>query len=295
MGRVRDAMTLVGEFYDAINRGDAAEVAGFYDDVCQVELAFDGDVEPRHGRSAVGAGWRDEFETLAPALPDGQRYAVTRIGGIETGWGWVRADWTRGRRPRTGGAARIESGYTYFWIEDGRIRRQRTIVGATRPASPASTSTAGTPGTVADGRRYPVKPVVGVGAVVFNGDGDVLLVRRKQEPLALQWSLPGGGLEAGESLQAGTAREVLEETGLHVTVGPLVEAFDRILLDDAANVRYHFVLVDYLCQWTGGTPRPQSDVSDCAWAPLDALDRFGLAEKPREVIMRAAAMAGTRR
>lgn len=283
--RPRDAMTLVGEFYDAVNRGDAAEVASFYDEACQVELTFDGDTAPRRGRDAVASAWREEFSTSAPALPGQRRYDVTRIGGIETGWGWVRADWTRGRRTADA-TPRIEAGYAYFWIEDGRIVRQRTIVGATRPGSaPAAPA--------ADDRRYPVKPVVGVGAVIFNAHGDVLLVRRKHEPLAHQWSLPGGGLDAGETLQAGTAREVLEETGLTVTVGPLIEVFDRILLDDQANVRYHFVLVDYLCHWTGGTPRPESDVSECAWARLDGLDRYALAEKPREVIARAAAMART--
>lgn len=282
--RARDAMTLVGEFYAAVNRSDAAEVASFYDATCQVELTFDGDTAPRRGRDAVTAGWRDEFAAWAPALPGDRRYDVTRIGGIETGWGWVRADWVRGRR-RPDGPPQIDAGYAYFWIEDGRIERQRTIVGAARPA----TVNAAAP--VDDARRYPARPVVGVGAVIFNDRGEVLLVRRKHEPLALQWSLPGGGLDPGETLQAGTAREVMEETGLAVTVGPLVEVFDRILLDDGANVRYHFVLVDYLCHWTGGTPRPASDVSACAWVRLDNLDAYGLAEKPRDVIARAAAMA----
>jgi ADP-ribose pyrophosphatase YjhB (NUDIX family) len=283
-------MTLVGEFYESVNRGDAAEVASFYDDACQVELTFDGDTAPRCGRDRVAEGWRDEFAVSAPALPGDRRYDVTRVGGIETGWGWVRADWTRGRQA-AGAPPRVESGYAYFWIEDGRIVRQRTIVGVSRPvaAPPAAASSP-------DGRRYPARPVVGVGAVIFNDRGEVLLVRRKHEPLALQWSLPGGGLDPGETLQAGTAREVLEETGLTVTVGPLIEVFDRILLDDEANVRYHFVLVDYLCHWTGGTPRPASDVSECVWAPVEppgALDRFGLAEKPRDVIARAVVLART--
>ena len=97
-----------------------------------------------------------------------------------------------------------------------------------------------------DGRQYPERPIVGVGAVIVQ-DGKVLVVKRKYEPLAGQWSLPGGTLELGETLQEGVAREMREETGLEVEVGPVIEVFDRIMTDDARRVRYHFVLVDYLC------------------------------------------------
>jgi len=85
-------------------------------------------------------------------------------------------------------------------------------------------------------RQYPNSPVVGVGAVIVQ-DGVVLLVRRRYEPLAGQWSLPGGRLELGETLEAGLAREMLEETGLEVEVGPVIDVFDRILLDPERRVR----------------------------------------------------------
>ena len=78
--------------------------------------------------------------------------------------------------------------------------------------------------------------------------GKVVLVKRRFEPLAGQWSLPGGRLELGETLEAGLAREMLEETGLEVEVGPVVDVFDRILLDPERKVRYHYVLIDYLCR-----------------------------------------------
>ena len=132
--------------------------------------------------------------------------------------------------------------------------------------------------------------MVGVGGVIFNEGGEVLLVKRRHEPLALQWSVPGGGLDSGETLESGTAREIKEETGLIVEVGPLVEVFDRILLDENANVRYHFVLVDYLCRPIGGILDAQSDVSECAWVALDRLTEVSMAEKPRDVILRAAVM-----
>lgn len=283
----RDAMTLVSELFAAINRDDVTVVARFYADDCIVELVFADDEPMQRGREAVAAAWAREQVARVGALAGGRRYDVTRIGGIETGWGWVRADFTRGLRDVATGVETSERGYSYFWIEDGAIRRQRTIMrGAAEPPNSASEATAPVP----QGRRYPAKPVMGVGGVIFNDRGEVLLVKRKYEPLALQWSVPGGGLDSGETLEAGTAREILEETGLVVEVGPLVEVFDRILLDEDANVRYHFVLVDYLCRPIGGMLLAQSDVSECAWVPLDRLTEYAMAEKPRDVIARAARM-----
>ncbi len=113
-------------------------------------------------------------------------------------------------------------------------------------------------------RKYPPRPVVGVGAVVVHEER-VVLIKRKYEPLAGQWSLPGGTLELGESLEAGVAREIHEETGLDVEVGPVVEVFDRILLDAQGRVQYHFVLVDYLCRPVGGQLQAGSDVDDAVW------------------------------
>lgn len=286
-------MTLVGELFAAINHGALDAVARMYAADCIVELVFAG-TEPLHrGRSAVAAAWTHEHASYEGALSGGRRYDVGRVAGIETGWGWVRADFLRGLRHVATGVESLERGYSYFWIEDGAIRRQRTILqGAPRQAvQSAPTVPAVAPADAAPTlRRYPVKPVVGVGAVIFNDGGEVLLVKRKHEPLALQWSLPGGGLESGETLEAGTAREVLEETGLVVDVGPLVEVFDRILLDEDANVRYHFVLVDYLCRPIGGALSAASDVSACAWVPISRLTEYAIAEKPRDVIARAAVM-----
>ena len=138
-------------------------------------------------------------------------------------------------------------------------------------------------------RLYPARPIVGVGAVVVD-DARVLLIKRKYEPLALRWSLPGGALEVGEPLEVGVARELLEETGLVVRVGPVIDVFDRILRDDDGRVRYHFVLVDYLCVPTGGTLQAGDDVSDAVWVPFDALEPYQLTDKAIEVIARARAM-----
>jgi 8-oxo-dGTP diphosphatase len=144
---------------------------------------------------------------------------------------------------------------------------------------------------VNDTRQYPARPIVGVGAVVLDSDGRVLLIRRRFEPLAGQWSLPGGTLEIGETLEAGAAREILEETGLSVAVGPVIEVFDRIIRDDESRVRYHFVLVDYLCRPTGGTLAAGSDVDDAVFVEPGRLADYYLTAKATAVIARALELA----
>jgi len=141
-----------------------------------------------------------------------------------------------------------------------------------------------------DSRQYPERPIVGVGAVIVQG-GKLLLVKRRYEPLAGRWSIPGGTLELGETLETGVAREMREETGLEIEVGPVIEVFDRIIFDADKRVRYHFVLVDYLCWPVGGVLRAGSDVDEAVMVDPASLDRFDLTEKAREVIARALEVA----
>jgi 8-oxo-dGTP diphosphatase len=145
-------------------------------------------------------------------------------------------------------------------------------------------------------REYPERPVVGVGGVIIDR-GRALLIRRGSEPLLGQWSIPGGTLELGESLGNGVARELREETGVEVRVLDLIEVFDRIFLDDgpaAADAkqrpRFHFVIVDYLCERLAGEPRAGSDVTDVAFAREEELSRFHLTETATRVLKKAFAM-----
>jgi ADP-ribose pyrophosphatase YjhB (NUDIX family) len=141
-----------------------------------------------------------------------------------------------------------------------------------------------------DRREYPERPIVGVGAVIVEG-GKVLLIRRRYEPLKGQWSLPGGAVEVGEALERAVEREMLEETGLAVDVGPVIEVFDRITRDEARRVRYHFVLIDYLCRPTGGELRAGSDVDAAIWADPAQLAQYALTEKATAVIQRAVTLS----
>ena len=138
-------------------------------------------------------------------------------------------------------------------------------------------------------RVYPDRPFVGVGAVVLAAQ-DIVLVKRRFEPLADEWSLPGGALELGETMTIGVAREIQEETSLQVEVGPVIDVLDRIVRDDAGQVQYHYVLVDFLCRVVGGTLAPGSDVSQAVLAAPNALEEYRLTSNARAVITRGLAM-----
>jgi 8-oxo-dGTP diphosphatase len=140
-------------------------------------------------------------------------------------------------------------------------------------------------------RAYPDRPFVGVGAVIVDEAARVLLVKRRFEPLAGQWSLPGGGVDVGETLEACVVREMREETGLEVEVGPVIEVFDRIMHDAEGRVQYHYVLVDYVCRPVGGVLMAASDVADAAWVEASALAEFRLTDKATAVIAQGLSLA----
>ena len=140
-------------------------------------------------------------------------------------------------------------------------------------------------------RRFPDRPIVGVGAVVLNSAGQVLLARRGHAPLEGEWSLPGGAVEVGETLEEALAREIREETGVAVEVGPVIEVLDRVERAADGRVEYHFVIIDYLCHATDNRLVCGSDADDVQWVPLDRLDQYHLTEKTTAVIKKAVEMA----
>ena len=140
-----------------------------------------------------------------------------------------------------------------------------------------------------DSRRHPDRPIVAVGAVILDGDR-VLLIKRGHEPLEGEWSLPGGAVEAGETLQAALAREVREETGLDVVVGPVVDVLDSIRRDAEGRAEYHYVIVDYACRVREGAPSAASsgsDAADVCWVELAELARCGVTPTAIAVIRKA--------
>jgi 8-oxo-dGTP diphosphatase len=142
-------------------------------------------------------------------------------------------------------------------------------------------------------REFPEAPVVGVGAVILDAKR-VLLVRRGQEPMKGEWSIPGGALELGETLEAAVRREVLEETGLEVEIGAIVEVLDKIVTENG-RVRYHYVLIDFLCRILGGALRVGSDADDVRWVSDEELTSQGiyrLAPATVAVIEKAFGMVG---
>jgi len=135
-------------------------------------------------------------------------------------------------------------------------------------------------------RHYPDQPLVGVGAVVFQGEA-VLLVRRGREPARDSWSLPGGLVELGETLEAAITRELAEETGLTVTLRGVSAVLERIFPDPGGRIAYHYVLVDFLCDYLEGELTPGSDATAARFVPLGELTDFDLPQCTAEVIRRA--------
>lgn len=135
-------------------------------------------------------------------------------------------------------------------------------------------------------RDYPDRPLVGVGAVIVH-EGRAVIVQRGTEPLKGQWSIPGGALEVGETLRECAAREALEETGLQIEAGEVLEVFDSIYRQPDGRIQYHYVLIDFACRCIGGELRAGGDAAQAKWVALKELDGYELAETAKKVIKKA--------
>jgi ADP-ribose pyrophosphatase YjhB (NUDIX family) len=135
-------------------------------------------------------------------------------------------------------------------------------------------------------REYPNGPVLGVGGVVFNND-HVLLVRRGKEPGYGKWSIPGGAIELGETLKEGLLREIMEETGLQVEVGGMVEVVEWVNRDENHRIKYHYVLIDFWCRCLSVEINPSSDALDARWVLFSEISNYDLPLVTLEVINKA--------
>ncbi|MFH1624795.1 MAG: NUDIX hydrolase [Pseudomonadota bacterium] len=136
-------------------------------------------------------------------------------------------------------------------------------------------------------RKYSDYPILGVGGAVFLDD-KVVLVKRGKEPGYGRWSIPGGAVKLGETMEEAVKREVYEETDLDVDVLEVVKVVDPIIRDESNRIAYHYVLVDFLCRYKSGKLRPNSDVLDARAVPMSELSAYDLPDVTLEVIQKAA-------
>ncbi|MEW5723109.1 MAG: NUDIX hydrolase [Thermodesulfobacteriota bacterium] len=138
-------------------------------------------------------------------------------------------------------------------------------------------------------RRYPARPIVGVGGVIFDGPA-VLLVKRAKDPGRGQWTIPGGAVKTGETLAEAVRREMAEEVGLAVSVGPLIEVVERIIPDEQGRVLYHYVILDFLCHPDGGALRPGSDADEARFVRPEEWGDYGQPGMAVRIFEKAAGM-----
>jgi len=141
-------------------------------------------------------------------------------------------------------------------------------------------------------RLYPGRPIVGVG-VLIEEDGRYLLVKRAAEPDAGLWSIPGGLIEVGEKAADAAVREALEETGLSVEIMNRVDVVDKIVRDDDGDVRYHFIIIDFLARPLSGEMRPMDDALDAAWAAPEDFIKYELTPTLVELLKRMGIYPGS--
>jgi ADP-ribose pyrophosphatase YjhB (NUDIX family) len=141
-------------------------------------------------------------------------------------------------------------------------------------------------------REYPARPIVGIGIVVIK-DNTVLLVRRGKPPNIGAWTLPGGAQEVGETTEAAARRELLEETGIEVGALHFAATVDNIRHDETGRVRFHYTIIDFAARWVAGDPVADTDATEAVWAPLDALDDYGLWSEAHRVIAIARRLVGS--
>jgi ADP-ribose pyrophosphatase YjhB (NUDIX family) len=138
-----------------------------------------------------------------------------------------------------------------------------------------------------DLRQYPIVPLVGVGVMLIRNNC-LLLVKRKYDPDAGYWAIPGGHLDLGEKVEGAAEREAYEETGFIVKVSKLAGIIDKIMFDNEGKVEYHYVLINYFVEQIEGDrnqkPVPNSDALDARFVPFNELKEYTLTESLIELL-----------
>ena len=143
-----------------------------------------------------------------------------------------------------------------------------------------------------DGRRYPSRPIVGVGVVILDAD-KVLLIKRGKPPRAGSWSLPGGAQESGETLKEAALREIYEETNLKVEIIGLIDIVDSIRRDKKGDAEYHYTLIDFAARVTGGALRAGDDAIDTRWFTLQEIKKLEIWSETKRIIRMATEQYGS--
>ena len=143
-----------------------------------------------------------------------------------------------------------------------------------------------------DGRRYPSRPIVGVGVVILDAD-KVLLIKRGKPPRAGSWSLPGGAQKSGETLKEAALREIYEETNLKVEIIGLIDIVDSIRRDKKGDTEYHYTLIDFAARVTGGALRAGDDAIDSHWFTLQETKELDIWSETKRIIRMATKQYGT--
>ncbi len=120
-------------------------------------------------------------------------------------------------------------------------------------------------------RRYPLRPLVGIGVVIWRGD-KVLLVQRGHEPAKGKWRLPGGAQDVGETIMQTAVREAREETGLDITPMGIVTALDSITRDAKGNVEYHYTMIEVLAESAEGEAQAGDDAVAVRWVTMAEIE-----------------------
>jgi 8-oxo-dGTP diphosphatase len=141
--------------------------------------------------------------------------------------------------------------------------------------------------TAYDTRKYPIRPHIGVGILLIRGD-HLLLVKRKYDPDAGYWSIPGGHLDLGERVENAAERETYEETGFKVKISKLAGIINKIMYDNNGKVEYHYVLINYFVEQIEGDPnqppKAADDALDARFVPFDDLKKYKLTESLIELL-----------